>query len=187
MTNPVQQARLNRLFDMYDPTHDGYITLEDFTDHAYKLSAMRGHPHDSPATRELVDSLKAWWDQMLAADSNHDGRISREELVAWAMEMQSGYLQQAVSAGAPWPLDPWIESLYKLIDANGDNHITLQEYRDWLTAAGIAHDMDVEAAFHGFDKNRHGYLSLDEFREVSRQWWMNFDPTTPGHRWIGPG
>jgi len=186
MTDPIQLARLNRLFDMYDANHDGYMTLEDFSDHAYKLAALRGNAIDSPSTLGLVNSIQAWWGQLSQADTDHDGRISREEMVNWAVAAQAGF-RQAVEAGAPWPLDPWIEALYQVIDADGDNHITVEEYGNWLRAAGIAHDTNIEAAFQGFDKNRDGYLSRDEFREVSRQWWMIFDTNVPGARWIGPG
>ena len=186
MTNSIQQARLNRLFDMYDPSRDNFMTLEDFTDHAYKLAALHGQSSDSPQAGALVDNLKAWWEQMKSVDTDGDGRISRAEFIAWS-EGTTAALRQAADTGAPWPLDPWIEALYQTIDADGDNRITLEEYRNWLTAAGIAHDTNVEAAFKGFDKNQDGYLSREEFSNVNRQWWLEFDENLPGAKLLRPG
>ena len=187
MPNPVQQARLSRLFDMYNADHDDYLTEQDFTAHVYKLAELRGQAPDAPATIALANSIHDWWSQMAAmADTDHDGKVSRAEVVAFG-EALYAMVQSSTDANAPYPLDPWIAALYGVIDGDGDERITVQEYRDWLTAVGLADDTDVEGAFRGFDKNEDGYLSRAEFTEISRQFWTNFDPNIPASRWIGPG
>lgn len=185
MQNSAFQSRIERLFKMYDANHDGSWTLQDFTDHVDKLAVLRGQPPDAPAYQALRQTLEAWWEQMRAVDNDNDGRLSQAEVYAFADGLIS-MAQQAVASDAPWPLTPWIDSLYGVIDANSDQRITLQEYRDWLDATGISADMDVESAFRGFDKNHDDSLSRDEFIKVSRQFWTNPSPQTPGARWIGP-
>ena len=45
---------------------------------------------------------------------------------------------------------------------------------------------DVESAFAGFDTNQDGHMSRDEFADVTRDYWTNFDASIPAHRWLGP-
>ena len=50
----------------------------------HKLAALRGHPDDDAATQGLLASIRGWWEQMRKdADTDGDGRVSRDELVAW--------------------------------------------------------------------------------------------------------
>lgn len=183
--NEIQQARYDRCFDAY-VDGAGYLTEASFTAHTGVLAAPRGLPADSTEAIALVDELHTWWRQIAAAaDSDNDGRVSRDEWHAFAQTL-TGMLRDIAEAGGDWPLEPWIRSVYGLIDANGDGRITKDEYTNWLTALGLAADTDIDAAFAGFDKDDDGSLSWEEFAECSRQFWMTFDPTVPGHRWLGP-
>ena len=182
----VQKERFERLFNAYDCDRDGFLTLDNFTDHVYKLAVLRGQSLDSEAVQALVADLTAWWNQLAAAaDTNGDGQVSREEFFTWATDL-AAMLTQASEAGGPWPLDPWFDKLYGMIDADGDGRITLDEYEEWCKALGIHGEMDAEGAFLGFDKDLDGYLSREEFARVSRQFWVSPSPNTPGHRWLGP-
>ena len=187
MANPIQLARLNRLFDMYDANHDGTWQEDDFTDHVYKLAAMRKYPPGSPVTRRLLDVIRAWWRELQkSADTDGDQRVSREEFIAWG-EKLTAQMQETLAAGGQWQLTPWMDALFAMIDTNGDGSISREEYRDWLMSAGVAHDTNVEAAFNGFTKADPEVLTRDEFMRASQEWWLQFDDTIPGARWIGPG
>jgi Ca2+-binding EF-hand superfamily protein len=181
----IQEARYDRAFDAYADS-EGYMTLESFTAHTTALATMRRQTPDTPAIAALFDELRATWEQMAAAfDVDNDGRISRDEWHTIAGSITE-MLRNATDAGAPWPFEPWVKVLYGVIDADGDGYITQEEYTDWLAVLGLAADTDIDAAFAGFDKNKDGHLSWEEFVECSRQFWMTFDTTVPGHRWIGP-
>jgi juvenile hormone diol kinase len=186
MISDVQRARIRRLFRVYDANRDGVLTQEDFTLHAHRLAGLRGLTEGSQAFRTLRDTLVEYWGNLeRAADANRDGRVTQEEWIAFASGML-GALQQASDHGMEWPLNGWIDALYGIMDADGDGRITLREYRDWCESLGIAGEMDVEEAFRGFDKASPDHLSRDEFVAISRQFWLNSDPTTPGARWVGP-
>ncbi|MDQ1357902.1 MAG: EF-hand domain pair [Acidimicrobiaceae bacterium] len=104
---------------------------------------------------------------------------------AASLQITAG-MRQAADEGLPWPFEEWVATLYQVIDADGDGHITKQEYTDWLSALGLAEDTDIDGAFGGFDTNSDGNLSREEFSACYHQFWSDFDPSSPGHRWIGP-
>ena len=183
--NDIQLARYDRVFDGY-AKGGPHLTRECFTNHTRALAGLRGQAPDSPAVAALEDELGSTWDQLAAiADTDHDGRISRDEWRAAAQGITAS-LEEALAAGVPWPFEEWVDLLYRVIDADDDGRITQQEYGDWLAALDLAADTDIEAAFRGFDKNEDGFLSVEEFRESYHQFWTEFVPTVPGHRWIGP-
>lgn len=183
MLNDIQSARMRRMFKAYDANHDEFLTLEDFTAHAYTLSAIRGGAVD-PAG--LIATLTGFWSALAeAADTDRDGRVSADEFMAFAGRITAD-LQQAADAGAPWPLTGWIDALYQVIDADGDGRIDAGEYARWIGALGLAGDTDTDAAFRGFDKNADGYLSREEFALANQQFWLSRDASAPGHRLIGP-
>lgn len=181
----VQLARYDRVFDGY-AAPDGYLTRDCFTHHTKVLAEIRGQAPDSPAVQALEAELGNTWGQLAAlADTDNDGRVSRDE---WreAARAITGAMQAATDANGPRPFEDWVRVLYRVIDGDGDGRITEQEYADWLSALGLAADTDIGSAFAGFDKNADGYLSVEEFSDVYHQYWSDFDPTTPAHRWLGP-
>ncbi len=182
MMTDIQKARFERMFHAYDADHDGFMTLENFTDHARKLAATRGEA----AGKALIANITESWENLAkGADTDHDGRVSKEEFLAFSGVLL-GMLQQAADSGAEWPLNSWVKSLYQVIDADGDGRIDPKEYADWIAAIGLAGDTDTSSAFKGFDKNQDGYLSTEEFALANRQFWLSPDASTPGHRLIGP-
>ena len=183
MMNDIQSARMRRMFRAYDANCDGFLTLEDFTTHAYTLAAARGDAVDATG---LIATLTGFWGALAgAADTDRDGRVSPDEFMAFAGRI-SADLQRAADAGAPWPLTGWIDALYQIIDADGDGRIDAREYAQWIDALGLAGDTDTDAAFRGFDKNADGYLSREEFALANQQFWLSRDAHAPGHRLIGP-
>lgn len=181
----IQLARYDRVFDGY-ALGDDYLSRDSFTRHTRTLARLRGKNPESPSISAFDEELGNVWDQVAAiADTDHDGRVSRDE---WreAAKAVTASLRAAADAGAEWPFEDWIGLLYRVIDGDGDGHITKQEYADWLEALGLAANTDLDGAFAGFDKNSDGNLSMAEFSDIYHTYWTDFDPNTPAHRWIGP-
>ena len=103
----------------------------------------------------------------MVADSDHDGRVSRDEWGAFCVGI-TDIVRQTAAAGGEYPLNPWIRALYGLVDADGDGRITQQEYADWLSVLGLAESTDIPAAFAGFDTDENGSLSWEEFAKGQR-------------------
>lgn len=182
----IQQARYDRVFDAYEGP-DGHLSWASFSAHIDVLAGRRNLGSDSPEATALRDGLQFWWDNLAAAaDSDHDGRVSREEWRTFCAGM-TDVVRQTAAAGEAFPLDGWIQALYAIIDEDGDGRITREEYAGWLEALGLAADTDIDAAFAGFDKNEDGWLSWEEFSKASQQYWSDFENLDlPGARWIGP-
>jgi Ca2+-binding EF-hand superfamily protein len=180
----IQRARYDRVFDAY--AYDGYITWEGFDRHTRILAEIQGRSPDATAIVSLREELRNIWESLATmADSDHDGRINRDE---WRVSAEgiTASLREAQEQGVPWPFDHWVEVLYRAIDSNGDGKITKEEYTQWLAALRLADETDIDSAFIGFDTNQDGTLSMDEFSDLYHQYWSVFDPSVPGHRWIGP-
>ena len=180
----LQQARYDRVFDAY--AEEGYLTRNGFENSTRVLAEIQGRSADEPAIAAFRNELGSIWDGLAAiADLDNDGKITREE---WrtAAEGITTSLRESQQGGAPFPFDHWVELLYGAIDADGDGNITKEEYSEWLKALGLADDTDIDSAFAGFDTNQDGTLSRDEFLNLYHQFWSEFDPSVPGHRWIGP-
>ena len=182
----VQQARYDRVFDAYQGP-EGDLTWESFSAHIGALATLRGQAPDSEAVVTMREGLRVLWDQLLmAADSDHDGRVSRAEWRGFCVGITE-VVRQTAAAGGEYPLTSWIRALYALIDADGDGRITQEEYANWLSVLGLADDTDIPAAFAGFDTDANGTLSWEEFATASQQYWSDFeDMSLPGARWIGP-
>ncbi len=174
------------MFQAYE-SPEGDLTWDSFSAHIDTLAAQRGMAADSPEVGTLREGLRAYWDQLSGmADTDHDGRVSRDEWRAFCTGMTE-VVRQAAAAGGEFPLTPWIRALYALIDADGDGRITQEEYGNWLAVLGLAADTDVAAAFAGFDTDENGTLSWEEFASASQQYWSDFENLDlPGARWIGP-
>lgn len=181
---PLQRSRYERVFDGY-VDEEGFFTRASLSGSARTLAKVRGQDPDSPEVVELSEELGRLWDSLAAsADTDQDGRVSRDEWCTVAETLTT--MLQAAPPDAEWPMDPWIKLLYRVIDADGDGSITQQEYADWLTALGLAADTDIDKTFAILDTDGDGGLSWEEFSEYSRQYWTDFDPSLPGHHWIGP-
>ncbi len=124
----IQRARYDRVFDAY--AYDEYITWEGFDRHTRILAEIQGRSPDAPAIVALREELRSIWDSLATmADSDHDGRINRDE---WRVSAEglTASLREAQEQGVPWPFDHWVEVLYRAIDSNGDGRITRKSTRN---------------------------------------------------------
>jgi Ca2+-binding EF-hand superfamily protein len=100
-----------------------------------------------------ADFLKTLDTRFNAIDTNHDGKITRDEMVA----AQQRDLQQARTKIAQQ-----LEAKFKQLDTNKDGQLSLKEFM--AAAPGINTTETPDQMMQKFDANHDGKITADEFR-----------------------
>ncbi|XP_033749099.1 neo-calmodulin-like [Pecten maximus] len=85
-------------------------------------------------------------------DDNSDGRISKVELI------------KGVELLGMNPTEEYPQVMMGLADLDGDGFIDFEEYKNMIRHNYI--ETDFDSAFRNIDKNKDGYLSVDELRSA---------------------
>ncbi|RKP18012.1 EF-hand [Rozella allomycis CSF55] len=102
---------LERLFDAFDVNHDKSIDLEEFVQGLNIL--LKGTPEE-----KLEFSFRIY-------DIDHDGFLTKKELQRIMNSMYSTFYNEDQSQR----IKEIVERIFEDIDVNGDNQLTLQEYK----------------------------------------------------------
>ena len=100
-----------------------------------------------------ADYLKTVDTRFGTVDTNHDGKLSRDEVAA----AQQRDLQQANAK-----IRQELEAKFHQLDINKDGKLTLQEFL--AAAPGIRTTQTPDQLLQQLDTNHDGKISLDEFR-----------------------
>jgi Ca2+-binding EF-hand superfamily protein len=115
------------------------------------VAAAQGAQSPRQVTRN--DYLKAVDGRFSQIDTNHDGKITREELAA--------ELQREVQV-ANARIAQQLQAKFKQLDTNHDGQLSLQEF---MAAQPAIHPSETpEQMLERLDKNHDGRLTQDEFR-----------------------
>jgi Ca2+-binding EF-hand superfamily protein len=118
-------------------------------------SAAVAQNQNGPKPMTRADYVRNVDTQFNAADTNHDGSISRAELVA----QQQRDLERAKSTVTK----DWT-SKFNQLDTNHDGKLSLAEFL--AGAPGLKAAQTPEQMLSIFDANHDGKISADEFRNV---------------------
>jgi Ca2+-binding EF-hand superfamily protein len=114
-------------------------------------SAASAQQPTKPVSR--ADYLKNVDARFNAADTNHDGKISRDELVA----AQAHDLAQAKAKIAAE-----LQAKFRQLDTNKDGKLSLDEFM--AAAPPLKTAQTPDQVLQALDSNHDGKVSLDEFR-----------------------
>jgi predicted esterase/Ca2+-binding EF-hand superfamily protein len=126
----VRDAR----FSMLDPTGDGYVTRDDYEAFALRLVQSFGEPPGSPAATAVREGYRGLWSALAErAETDHDGRISEAEFLAWiaGVDDDDGFDEQ---------IAPLAQAVIALADDDGDGALTEPELTELLVACGLSAD-----------------------------------------------
>src|SRR5262249_32334115 len=83
-------------------------------------------------------------------------------------------------------MQKWIDGLadvlFRVIDANGDDRISLQEYKDFLTVHG-RNPVDADLIFPKIDTDNDGFVSREEMKKAVVEFYYSDDASSPGN-WL---
>jgi len=145
-----RHQKLIRLFEILDYDNNGTIELRDFEQAVQKLAQLRGWEASSSEYKLMHSSWIAFGVLLLdLADRDGNGQIEMSEwLECWELRLDYDLSQ----------------AFLKLIDANEDGKIAIEELRTFYDAYQID-TRDFQETFNTLDRNLDGYISSEELKK----------------------
>jgi Ca2+-binding EF-hand superfamily protein len=180
MLTDLQKRKIKNLFAVHDLDNDGVLRQRDFEEYTRRITTPRGWKPGSPEYDEVRSRFMTFWTGLTAqADTSHNHRVTIDEWFAYWDQLLG---EQALYDGIPKPI---ADSVFHLLDENGDGEISAEEYSRLYSAGGLNPALAAEA-FAKLDLDHDGRLSVDEMMTLLGQFFRSNDPTSPGNWLFGP-
>jgi Ca2+-binding EF-hand superfamily protein len=174
MLSDALRDRLITVLGVWDADRDGAIEESDYAVAAGRLAGLSGLKPGSAEYERLHGQLvNGGWQLLRQFDSNGDGRVSIEE----ALEGFDG-LHADQQRYREVIIEPSY-SAFDLIDTDHDGRITAEEYRAYLIAMSVD-EATAATAFEHLDLNGDGFLSREEFVQLTDEFYTSDDPDAAG-------
>ncbi len=180
MTNFLER-KLVRRFRAHDHDGNGFLQRHDFERAAVRMAEEFGHGPDSPARQKLVEiSLGLWEHMQKVADLNTDGRISLNEyraaFAAGMLETPETFHQNYV---------PYINAVLDIADIDRDGKLTVSDEVRWMGSLMNVPEQVCRDAFSRIDKDKDGFITVDDLVETIRGYYFDESADSPGHWLLG--
>ncbi|MGW5782862.1 EF-hand domain-containing protein [Streptomyces sp. NPDC003757] len=176
MASEFQRTKLQDMFDAFDVNGDGCLEEGDFEALATRWGRLPRVRTDTELATRVESVLLGWWQQLAeAVDSDNDGRIDMDDLLAMVDRLPS--MRGAVAATA--------DTVFDAVDENGDGRISQSEHQQ-LIDLWHGRETTTEDVFDRLDQDADGHLGRSEFAELWVQFWISDDPAEPGNYMCGP-
>ncbi|SEG36970.1 Ca2+-binding protein, EF-hand superfamily [Nonomuraea solani] len=176
----LQTRKLSHYFALLDEDESGYLELQDFVRSGNRCAEAFGYdPGSAEAEKIRVEWTKFWEAGIASADLGGDGKISKEELftVIGALAQRPETYDTAFR--------PSVDAYIDIIDGNGDDQVTQEEYVRLLTAICELDQPRAAEAFDKLDVGRKGHLSREELHHAVKEFYFSTDPQAPGNWTFG--
>ncbi len=162
----VQEERLERRFQLWDNDGDGDVDKSDYRAEAEEILSNLDASSTSPKGKAVMDAYLGMWDYLAEkAGVGADGALSLDQFKA----VVQAEVLDAGNAGFANVVRPTIQAIVALLDKNGDNQVSPEEFKGWMAAIGVD-PSEGEDAFQQIDTNGNGYLSIDELVNAVRDY-----------------
>lgn len=179
MTIDLQQRKFAEHFDLHDLDLDGFVEWSDYETLAADLINVLIPARYAADRRALVDAFRNWWARLChAADTDHDGRISKVEYVS---AMEDGLLDTEADVQTVLII---ADALLNALDTSGDGRLSPEEYARLFDAIGVDREVSIPA-FHRLDRDNDGAIGGDEWRAAVIEFFLSADPDAPGNWLLG--
>jgi len=168
---PFADRKLAHRFRTFDTDGDGFVERSDFEVSVARLGAEFGHEPGSPALQSLMGLSLRLWENLAAADTDHDGRISEAEYKA---AFAAGLLDEPGSFEREYR--PYLEAIMRIADADGDGRLTADDYVRYARALMRLPEEHTSEVFRQIDTDQDGYITAGELVDSARGYYFDDDP-----------
>ena len=119
-----------------------------------------------------------WEDYWINADIDKDNKVSLDE---WIESYSKQYAVDQDSSTAAWQ-EP-MATLFEVIDIDDDEQISVEEYKQLLTAFGF-NASGYEEIFQKLDTNGDGYIFKQEYLQLIKEF-CGENPEATGNLFYG--
>lgn len=181
MLSDLQQKKYTRLFQVRDVDKNGVVEHLDYEQLGWNLAEAGGWLPGSIEYEDVLNkSLRMWTTFWKPADYNDDGQVTLTEFLEAATK-----LVQRIAEGDEEAIDVLKaknETLFKVLDADGDEKITAEEYKLYFKCCALEDDL-AEAMFSKLDLGGNGYIAKEAFMQLCDQFYLGDDPQASGN-WL---
>ncbi|WP_406367732.1 EF-hand domain-containing protein [Streptomyces sp. NBC_01546] len=175
----VITSKLERAFDTIDANQDGYLDWTDYQKLADRyLKAYKIDKGDRRA-RALTSFYQTYWLELLRHSGvQEEDRLTKMQFVAAnrAASVDTSRLNVADGIG---------HVTFDVIDVNGDNEISKDEFARALRDVWKVDAPDAMDTFTQLDTNGDGVISRQEFIRAAHEYFLSDNPDAPGSLFFG--
>ncbi|HHP7246069.1 MAG TPA: EF-hand domain-containing protein [Elainellaceae cyanobacterium] len=180
MLTEFQKRKLIKLFSMYDTTHNGSLSHQDFEKIAKRIIDLRNWSRRSPRCQILSNKYEYKWKRLLTkADKAHDQEIHLDE---WY-----DYHDLVLSDGDLYEEE--IESLMKIVidalDTDEDGKISQHDWGNFLSVYSVS-PVYMQLVFPQIDSAQKGFLDRDEILKLVFEFYHGNEPDSRANFMFGP-
>ncbi|MEU8617290.1 EF-hand domain-containing protein [Streptomyces sp. NPDC048623] len=173
VANDVMSEKYGRAFDLLDADKNGYVGWEDYQALADRfISAYKLDKTDRRA-QGLATALQMQWLELLRYAEASADRLNRDQYI-------SASRLATVDTSRINYVDLTGHAFFDVIDADGNNEISKDEFLRLLTDVWKVTDPAAPEVFYRIDTDGDGVISRAEFIRTIREYYLSSDPKAPG-------
>ncbi|MEV6231919.1 EF-hand domain-containing protein [Saccharopolyspora shandongensis] len=155
---PSIEKMIEKSFGNLDSDHDGYLDEADLKRYSDELINKFGRSPDEAAAGNFRAAVQGMWRHMQGAmDKNQGQRISKQEFTEYQLNQAST------------EVDTFAEAIFDLANADDNNHLSREEFRNVLAVEGQKDPKFVDEVFERYDSDNDGSLTKSEYRKYVQE------------------
>ncbi|GAA3044164.1 EF-hand domain-containing protein [Streptomyces roseofulvus] len=178
VANDVVSEKYGRAFDALDADKNGYVEWSDYQALADRFINGYKLAKDDRRARTLTAFYQMHWLEVLRHAGVDGDRLNREQYIQATrlLSVDTSRLN-LVEGGA--------HAVFDVIDVNGDNEISKDEFQRFLTDVWQVTDPFALETFSKLDTDGDGVVSRQEFIRATYEYYYSTDPAAPGSMLFG--
>ena len=178
MLTNVQRRKLTRMFRYLDGDGDGVLVRGDYDRICAALLRVLEARAGSPEADEIRASYALEWDELQAEADRAARPVTLKGWLAYRDAQLSGPDAFEVM------IDPYVGTVFALLDRDADGHITRAEVRRYLGLYGMGEGA-LEEIFTKIDAHAEGVFSRAKIGQLAREFYFSDDEGAPGSWLLG--